>query len=54
MRQPEPEAKDDVPDLYAILEISYLATEVEIKRAARRRRVEVHPDRLKNKTRSTR
>lgn len=45
--QPEPEAKDEFPDFYAILEISHLATEVEIKRATRRRRVEVHPDKLK-------
>lgn len=47
MPQPEPEAKDDFPDFYAMLEISPLATEAEIKRAARRKRVEVHPDKLK-------
>ena len=45
--QPEPEVKDEFPDFYVILETSHLATEVEIKRAARRKRVEVHPDKLK-------
>ena len=40
-------AKEKLPDHYDILEISRLATEGEIKSAVKRRRVEVHPDRLK-------
>ena len=45
--EPKPRARDNLPDLYAILKISHLATDDQIRSAAKRRRVEVHPDRLK-------
>ena len=40
-------AKEELPDHYATLRVEPLATEEEIKSAAKRRRVEVHPDKLK-------
>ena len=43
----EPQARDDLPDFYAILKISHLATDGQIRSAAKRRRVEVHPDQNK-------
>ena len=45
--KPEPQARDDLPDFYAILKISHLATDGQIRSAAKRRRVEVHPDQNK-------
>ena len=47
MPRPQSEAEDNFQNFYTTLGISHLATDVEIKRAARRRRVEVHPDKLK-------
>ena len=44
--QSQPKAKDNLPDHYDTLKIDYLATKGEIKSAAKRRRVEVHPDKL--------
>lgn len=44
---PEPQAQDDLPDFYTILKISHLATDGQIRSAAKRRRVEVHPDQNK-------
>lgn len=44
---PQRKAKEELPDHYLTLKIGPLATAEEIKSAARRRRVEVHPDRLK-------
>ena len=46
-RVSQPEAREYLPNYYATLEIDHLATADEIKIAAKRRRVEVHPDRLK-------
>ena len=40
-------AREELPDHYLTLKISPLASAEEIKTAAKRRRVEVHPDRLK-------
>ena len=40
-------AQGNFPDLYAILKSSHCATDEEIKSAAKRRRVEVHADKLK-------
>ena len=45
--KPQSRAKEELPDHYATLEIGPLATEEEIKGVAKRRRVEVHPDKLK-------
>ena len=45
--EPQPQARNNLPDFYAILKISHLATDDQIRSAAKRRRVEVHPDRLK-------
>ena len=45
--EPRPQARENLPDFYAILKISHLATDDQIRSAAKRRRVEVHPDRLK-------
>ena len=45
--EPQPKARDNLPDFYAILKISHLATDDQIRSAAKRRRVEVHPDKLK-------
>ena len=44
--QSQPKAKDNLPDHYATLKLDYLATKGEIKSAAKRRRVEVHPDKF--------
>ena len=44
---PAKEAREELPDHYLTLKISPLASAEEIKTAAKRRRVEVHPDRLK-------
>ncbi|KAF6219842.1 hypothetical protein HO133_003667 [Letharia lupina] len=44
---PRVKAKEDLPDHYATLKIGPHATDKEIKSAAKRRRVEVHPDKLK-------
>lgn len=44
---PQTKAKGNLPDHYAALKLSPLATNEEIKSAAKRRRVEVHPDKLK-------
>ncbi len=43
----QPKTREIFPDYYATLKLSHLATEEEIKRAAKLRRIEVHPDRLK-------
>ena len=45
--EPKSQARGNPPDFYAILKISHLATDDQIRSAAKRRRVEVHPDRLK-------
>lgn len=45
---PQPKAEEDLPDHYATLGINPFATNAEIKGAAKRRRVEVHPDKWKN------
>ena len=46
--EPQPQqTRDNLPDFYAILKISHLATDDQIRGAAKRRRVEVHPDKLK-------
>ena len=42
-------AEEKFPDYYAALKIGPLASDEEIKSAAKRRRVEVHPDRLKTR-----
>lgn len=44
---PQAKAKEKLPDHYAALKLGPLATSEEIKSAAKRRRVEVHPDKLK-------
>ena len=44
---PQSRAKEELPDHYGTLGIRPLATEEEIKSAAKRRRVEVHPDKVK-------
>ena len=44
---PAKKAGEELPDHYLTLKISPLASAEEIKTAAKRRRVEVHPDRLK-------
>ena len=44
---PAKKAREELPDHYLTLKISPLASAEEIKSAAKRRRVEVHPDRLK-------
>ena len=46
--EPQPQqARDILPDFYAILQIGHRATDDQIRSAAKRRRVEVHPDKLK-------
>ena len=42
-----PKGKEELPDHYATLSLEHLTSAHEIKLAAKRRRVEVHPDRLK-------
>ena len=44
----QPKAEENFPDHYATLKVNPFASDTEVKSAARRRRVEVHPDRLKN------
>lgn len=44
---PQTRAKEELPDHYGTLKIGPLATEEEIKSAAKRRRVEFHPDKMK-------
>lgn len=44
---PQRDAEEILPDYYAFLKLHHLATPAEIKSAAKRRRVEVHPDKLK-------
>lgn len=46
---PRANAKEQLPDHYATLNLGHLATDQEIKSAAKSRRVEVHPDRLKTR-----
>ena len=46
-RAPAKKAREELPDHYLTLGISPLASAEEIKTAAKRKRVEVHPDRLK-------
>ena len=50
---PQPRAKEELPDHYGTLRLDPLATDEEIKSAAKRRRVEVHPDKLKKPGMST-
>ena len=45
--EPQLQVRVNLPDFYAILKISNLATDDQIRSAAKRRRVEVHPDKLK-------
>ena len=40
-------AQEDLPDYYAILGISSRASTDEIKKAAKKKRIEVHPDKTK-------
>ena len=45
--EPQSRVRVNLPNFYAILKIGHLATDDEIRSAAKRRRVEVHPDKLK-------
>ncbi|KAL8627841.1 hypothetical protein Q9189_006462 [Teloschistes chrysophthalmus] len=45
--RPEPAAHERSPDFYALFDLSPSASQTEIERAVRKKRIEVHPNRLR-------